>query len=358
MHTCRKQVPPMRASGVALSIVAVACVMLAPGCNPTTGRPQAKSRQRQQTRVPANTPSLPQPLFTRTGIVDISPDGSYVVSRAPLEGEPGDVEVWRLGARPEAARRIRSFRVTDPWQVRWHPTKKLVAVGSQVSRYQLLNVTTGEQSDIGDGIPGLGDVAWLDNSDEIAMYFHPAGEKKGGMRRVNVLTGRVRVFDTSWLKDEHSVGDIQSSRDGDYAISYTTFGTNGANGGGIALYPKGRSIHGRAFAGAIRDAVDPKSGRIVTAVFFLGWLGNGRLVYESGPPTTAVPPSTSGKRYEVWTCNKYGSDRRRWFVMEGAQPAQVSANSKRVVVYRDGTAMVYNTDELVKSLSRQPGPRK
>lgn len=323
-------------------------------------QPSAEVRAEFERRFREEWGRLPEPgeLFDarRPLAVSLSPDGDFLAVDI-LAPSCEFVEVWDIRGALRYACPKQHFGVDAHLDIKWHPSRKLIAVTTEANGFWLLNADTGKSSYIIGAYPG--NMTWAGNTDRLLIDLKEAGEQPSRWSIVNIWNAKSvpcpkSCFDT---KEEGILNDLASSKSGNIAAELRV--TEGPYKGStevVILRKRVQSWHWKQ-VGVIHPKLD-SSGKVVAYPKLVNWLLDERLVYAMVSPQNDLDTMTT---VELWLCGKDGSDQRKWFTLPNAQPApdgmsfqwvSVSGNGKRVAFLRKNKVFVFDTKEL--TAVRQP----
>lgn len=241
--------------------------------------------------------------------------------------------------------------------IKWHPSRKLIAVSTETNGFWLLNTDSGKGSYIIGAYPG--NMTWAGNTDRLLIDLKEAGEQPSRWSIVNIWNGKnvpcpKSCFET---EEEGALDDLASSKSGNIAAELRV--TEGPYEGSkkvVILHKQAQSWRWKQ-VGVLHPKLD-SPGKVVAYPKLVNWLLDERLVYAM--LTFGDNPDTI-RNVELWMCNKDGSNQKKWLMLPNGQHTfnetnyqwlSVSGNGKRVAFVQRGKVFVFDTQELIAM--RQP----
>jgi len=293
---------------------------------------------------------LPEPgeLFDarRPLAISLSPDGKCLAIDM-FSPNCEWVEVWNVETGVKYACPSHWFAVDAHRGMKWHPTRKLIAVTTDTNGFWLLNVHTGKASNIIGAYPGS--ITWAGNGDQLLIDLKGAGEKPSRWSLVNIWNGkstpcREPCFETNEFGALH---DLATSTSGDIAAEVGLTEGPYAGHGEIIIFHKQAPKRAWQQTGAIHPMTD-SAGKVIACPKLVNWLFDGRLVY-------AMIYTQGAKPVALWRCRADGSSASQWLELPDAQPRPgyaitqwltVSGNGKRVAFLREDKIFVFDASEM------------
>ncbi len=271
--------------------------------------------------------------------ITLSPDGQYVAIYAYPAGIPPivqgkeGVEVWDL--RLSRLRMIRSFDKEAYRTLKWHPTLPLILISTSNLGYWVLHPFTGKAVSIDAGPPT--EINWLGSSQSVFLFMKESLESPSVLSVLDTRTNRAKPISfpgyTPDPKDRYDyLGNLLDSGRADFAVEYVKDRRNVA----LGLFPKedgrwrwktGREITPESLG----LAPAPK-----TTFRLVGWLLSRRLVFA-----TIREASAKGGSVDLWTCERDGTQARKWMALPIDPPEESNLYPWWVAVSGNGRRVAY-----------------